>query len=189
MPTNVPHEVIMHGRAEMRTLYIRTEYFKGLFETCCVLNVSPLLKEMIIHIIELPDRYEQDSAEERFILATIDQIKTMEAAPLYLPEPEDPRVKLICESLQKNAADQRTLTDWAVLSNVSSRTLSRLFNAETGMSFIQYRQQIRLFKGLKLLAKGCPVSVVAMETGFHSQSAFIQLFKRNFGKTPKAYFH
>ncbi len=68
------------------------------------------------------------------------------------------------------------------------RTLSRLFDAELGMSFVQCRQQIRLLAAVKQLALGDSVSRVALEVGFQSQSSFIALFRRTLGVTPKQYF-
>ena len=85
-------------------------------------------------------------------------------------------------------ADNQSLSEWADTLSISSRTLSRLFRQEMGMSFIEYRNQIRLFESLKRLAAGQPVTTVALDVGFVSLSAFNSLFKRHFGKTPGHYF-
>ncbi|WP_425559224.1 helix-turn-helix domain-containing protein [Kistimonas scapharcae] len=68
--------------------------------------------------------------------------------------------------------------------NISSRSLSRLFRKDIGLSYVEYRQQARLFLALKRLAQGLPVTTAAMEVGFSSLSAFNNLFKKNFGQTP-----
>jgi AraC-like DNA-binding protein len=39
-----------------------------------------------------------------------------------------------------------------------------------------------------LLAQGRPVTVVALDVGYDSPSAFIAMFKRTLGTTPRRYF-
>ena len=70
----------------------------------------------------------------------------------------------------------------------SPRTLERLFQKETGMTFGRWRQQLRLLHALRLLAAGRPVSAIALEVGYDSPSAFIAMFKRTLGTTPYRYF-
>ena len=106
----------------------------------------------------------------------------------------------ICHALPKNCCvftisplllvpeDNRSLSGWADYINISSRSLSRLFRTELGVSFVEYRQQVRLFQALKYLASGASVTTVAMEVGFSSLSAFNRLFKRYFGTTPGHFF-
>ncbi|GAA3113545.1 hypothetical protein GCM10020254_69860 [Streptomyces goshikiensis] len=67
------------------------------------------------------------------------------------------------------------------------RTLSRLFRAELGMTFPQWRTQLRLHQALRLLAVGTPVTAVAHRCGWSSASAFIDVFRRAFGHTPGAH--
>ncbi len=96
----------------------------------------------------------------------------------------DARLKHICKSILEHPDDNRTLAEWAAHINISSRSLSRLFRKDIGLSFAEYRQQARLFLALKRLAKGLPVTTVAMEVGFSSLSAFNYLFKKNFDQMP-----
>ena len=73
-------------------------------------------------------------------------------------------------------------------SGVSKRTLERLFNRETGMSFGRWRQQVRLLQALRRLAAGVPVTTAALDVGYESTSAFIDMFRRALGTTPGRYF-
>ena len=70
----------------------------------------------------------------------------------------------------------------------SARTLERIFQEETGMTFGRWRQQLRLLQAMRLLAAGRPVTAVALEVGYDSPSAFIAMFKRTLGTTPHRYF-
>ena len=109
-------------------------------------------------------------------------------APLHLPSAADRRLTRIAETLLADPADPRTLADWAQSIGASERTLARLFTRETGMTFGQWRQQVRLLAALARLACGGSVTDVAFDLGYASQSAFIAMFRRTLGKTPGRYF-
>jgi AraC-like DNA-binding protein len=64
------------------------------------------------------------------------------------------------------------------------RTLSRLFRAETGMTFPQWRAQLRLHHFLALLASGLPVTATAITCGYSTPSAFTAAFRATFGTAP-----
>ncbi len=67
------------------------------------------------------------------------------------------------------------------------KTISRLFQRETGMSYQQWRQQWRLMKAVELLASGQRITDVAQALEFASDSAFIYFFRSQTGKTPGQY--
>ena len=56
------------------------------------------------------------------------------------------------------------------------------------MGFVQWRQQVRLAHAAPLIARGVPLSQVAAELGYASQSAFSAMFKKTFGNSPSAFF-
>ncbi|MNR08264.1 HTH-type transcriptional regulator ChbR [compost metagenome] len=74
--------------------------------------------------------------------------------------------------------------DWAALLNSSEKTLTRAFQRETGLSFRQWRQRLRLLAALQPLERGASVTEVALASGYESPSAFIAAFKGLFGVTP-----
>lgn len=188
IPAFTGHKIKASGRLSMRTLYIDPDYFAGPVESCCVINVSPLLKELIRHAVEIPHLYPFNGPEERLLTVLLDQIKDMQITPLALPIPEDGRLKNIYTQLSANPGDSRTLEEWGKLVGATGRTLARHFRSETGMSFGQWRQQIRVLEALRRLGMNEPVTTVAIELGYDSPSAFISMFKKTLGKTPGRYF-
>jgi AraC-like DNA-binding protein len=122
------------------------------------------------------------------MLLILDEIRELPVAPLHLPEPTDRRLRRITTVLKTAPADNRTLDLWARTAGASSRTLARLFVAETGMTFRQWRRQARLLTGLVHLAAGQSVTEVALHVGYESPSAFIAMFKHALGSTPSQYF-
>jgi len=56
------------------------------------------------------------------------------------------------------------------------------------MTLGEWRQQLRLMHSLQLLAAGEKITRVALEAGYSTASAFISMFRRELGETPKRYF-
>src|SRR5450830_308472 len=67
---------------------------------------------------------------------------------------------------------------------MSEKTLMRLFQRETGLSFRGWRQRARLLSSLGTLEAGDSVTRAALSCGYDSTSAFIAAFKGLFGYTP-----
>jgi AraC-like DNA-binding protein len=104
-----------------------------------------------------------------------------------LPIPQDARLARIAVALLENPSDPRRLEDWARFAAVSSRTLLRLFQAETGMSFEAWRTQMRVASAIAWLTEGRRVSDVAYDLGYETPSAFIAMFRRQTGFSPRKY--
>ena len=73
-------------------------------------------------------------------------------------------------------------------SGASVRTLTRLFRRETGLTFMRWRQQARLMEALRRLARGDPITVVALDLGYATSSAFTYMFRRALGVPPSRFY-
>lgn len=192
VPARVEHQIQAAGRLSMRSLYIDPDAAGSLPVHCCVVQVTPLLRELILRAAATPRRDDADervdAQEERIAALILDEIRASSLAPLHLPEPSDPRLKRIAAAVREDPAEGRSLAAWSRVVGASSRTLTRLFQAETGMSFRHWRRQARLLAALARLANGDSVTVVALDLGYGSPSAFIAMFRRALGTTPAQYF-
>ncbi len=188
IPAVTEHQIKASGKLSMRTLYIDPSHCGGTPKHCCVVTVSPLLRELILHAVKMPASYSLDSPEERIMMVILDQIQDLDVKPLSLPIPKESRLKAIFIQLAKTPGDQRTLEEWGKQVGASRRTLTRLFHSELGMSFGRWRQQIRILESLRRLATDDPVITIATDLGYDSPSAFIFMFKKALGKTPGQYF-
>jgi AraC-like DNA-binding protein/mannose-6-phosphate isomerase-like protein (cupin superfamily) len=189
VPALVEHQIFVSGRLSMRSLYIKPEAESDLPVECCVVTVPPLLRELILHAVTLPRIYPLNGPEARIMNVILDQIRSLSVSPLDLPIPKDPRLKKIHRAFIVNPADNRTLEAWGNMVGATSRTLTRLFQAETGMNFRQWRQQVRILEALRRLGIDEQVTSVALDMGYDSPSAFINMFKKALGKTPGQYFN
>lgn len=189
IPSETDHKIFALGSLALRSLYIRPEAILDPPSQCCVVSVPPLLRELILHAAEFPADYQKDSPEERVMDVIWDMVQTLDTAPLRLPLPQDERLLKITQHLMQDPADKRTLDEWGGMTGATSRTLARLFQKETGMSFTRWRQRARLLEALRQLARGESVTFVAMNLGYDSVSAFVAMFRKALGSTPGQYFN
>ena len=187
MPGKVEHRIDAHRSVAMRTLYIEPSIKRGFPAEPCVLQVTPLLRELIVAAVAAGNCYESDSPQARMMQVILDQISTQPVASLVLPLPSDQRLRRVTQSLMDDPSDPRSLEEWATFVGASKRTLNRLFASQTGISFRAWRQQRRLLRALELLGSGDSVTKVALELGYENTSAFIAMFRRCLGSTPTRY--
>lgn len=188
MPAGVEHAIRMSGRVEMRTAYIEPEEARSLPGVPSVVEVSTLLRELILRAVRLPPDYASDSHTERVAALILDEIRAMPAMALHLPMPADRRAVRICADLLDDPSLALTLDQWGRCVGASGRTLARLFLGETGMTFAVWRQQVRLLAALERLARGESVLQTALAVGYDSPSAFSAMFRRALGVSPSDYF-
>ncbi len=188
IPAHTVHKVIMLGPVQMRTLYIRQDAAPELPDACCLIEVSPLLRALILALIDEPLDYDRAGRAGQIAALVLSELRFLKVPALHLPMPSEPRLQRLCAELVANPDSRQTLETLAELQATSSRTLARQFQRETGMSFRQWRQQARLVEALGRLANGMPVARVADRLGYRSASAFAAMFKRTLGLEPRRYF-
>jgi len=184
IPATLPHTVTMSGLVSMRTLYLKPRLAKVLPRSCCVVNVSALLKELILQACVVGILNRKDRRQRHLIDLIVDQLETIQTVSLQLPNPSDPRAQRVAGALLSDPGDQRTLTQICKGIGAGKRTIERRFQEETGMTFGKWRQQLRLMQAMRLLAEGAKVTHAAMEAGYSTPSAFISMFRKAWGTTP-----
>lgn len=181
------HWVHVLERAEFRTLYLHESVTPPGWEGCRVIVVSPLLRELI------PALDASDLGRDREGLLAglvLDELQRADAQPLGVPLPPaggDKRLRALCDAVLRAPGQRASLADWAADVGASERTMARLFQAELGTGYQQWRQQAVLAHALPMLARGVPVSQVAAATGYASESAFSAMFKAAMGQPPRQF--
>ncbi len=182
------HSVKVELPSTMRTIYVSPGIWPQLPAQSCTITISPLLRELIIEAIMLPKLYGLSGPHARLIEVLIDRIAATQTSPLRLPLPADRRLLALCNEILEDPGEPVRARDLSGRLGVSPKTLCRLFQRQTGMSFKTWRLQAKLYASLVYLAEGRSVTAVSYDLGFHSQSAFIAIFKRVFGQTPGRFF-
>ncbi|HZY19331.1 MAG TPA: helix-turn-helix transcriptional regulator [Ramlibacter sp.] len=181
------HAVHVLERAEFRTLYLHAGVTPAGWEGCRVIVVSPLLRELVGAL----DEAAASRARERLLVQVVlEELRHAAAQPLGVPLPPpggDKRLRALCEAVLRSPGQRASLAGWAADVGASERTMARLFQAELGTGYQQWRQQAVLAHALPLLAQGLPVGRVAAATGYASESAFSAMFKAAMGQPPRAF--
>ena len=186
IPASYSHSIRMWGQVAMRSLAFPADVAPGelSLQECRVLAVTPLLRELILRIIELSALDSRVPAHQHLLKVLLDEMTAAPVEPLVLPLPLDARALAIARHLLENPAGDESLDRLAARYGAARRTIERFFHQETGLSFGLWRQKVRLLESLRLLSEGKSVTDAALDTGYSSVSAFIAAFKQTFGSTP-----
>jgi AraC-like DNA-binding protein len=184
---HVQHEITVLESARLRPIFILAERDPFIGSPGKVLEVSPLLRELVMALEQL-DPAQVTPRATLIGQLILDELPRLETRPIRVPLPQDKRLRTLCDLLINTPGAPHTLEEWAGQVGASERTLARLFEKELQMGFGQWRQQVRLAHAATLIARGLPLSQVSDQLGYASQSAFTAMFRKTFGTTPSAFF-
>ena len=187
IPGGTPHSNRATDNARIYFLFIDPGAVQMPRE-CCTLTISPLIRELILHLAAEPAAYPEAGPTARLVAVLLEQLAEAPVAHLHLPISAHPKLRRIADALAVDPGDRRTLVQWAQSLAMSERTLARLITRETGLTFGRWRQQLHLIIALRQLAAGESVQRVAGNLGYDSVTAFITMFKKALGKSPTQYF-
>ena len=184
IPAGLEHTTTAHRKSVLEGVYIQAAGRTAPWDAPTVLAVPPLARELIGFLADRPEPALAPAAETLLL----GLVRPVPGTASVLPLPHDPRARAVAALLIEDPADARGLEELGRATGASSRTLLRLFLAETGLTFSQWRAQARLQASLPYLAAGQPVATVARRVGYGTASAFVAAFRRATGRTPGAYF-
>ncbi|WP_240591578.1 AraC family transcriptional regulator [Shewanella zhuhaiensis] len=187
IPPHTPHRAVMTNVVAYRSLYFDCSRFSTPTELTMV-DVNPLLKALIDKMAhwlwDTPEAQMNHSCAlfwEEFYAATSHSFR--------LAIPSDRRFHGFHQELLTPDFLPPDIGTLAQTIGASAKTVTRLFRADTGMSYQEWRQQWRLLKAIELLSSPLPVTEVGFRLGFSSDSAFIAFFKQHTGQTPRSFIH
>jgi len=187
IPAGTVHRIRMPVAVSMRTLYLRRRLAAQLRASCTVLHVTPLLRELILEAVRMGQLRTRNPLHQALRDLIVAQIDSASPVPASLTLPKDPRAQAVAQALLANQSHNPSLAALCAAAGASVRTIERLFRREVGADFATWRRQARLMKAVELLAGGSTIKNVAFETGYRRPSAFVALFRRTFGTTPRAW--
>ncbi len=183
IPAACAHEVVASDSVRLRAVNISPDRLTDV-DSCLVIELGQLIEALVAEVAKLPRDHALSGPGSRLMDVLLDQIDSAPRRSLMLPRPQDPRAQRVADGLFNINGDKRTLESWGRHVGASRRTLSRIFESETGMSFREYRRQAQLQTAICLLSDGRPVARVADRLGYENSSAFIHAFKAATGLTP-----
>ncbi|MBE3638189.1 AraC family transcriptional regulator [Mangrovicoccus algicola] len=187
IPPGLPHRLQAATGIEVHNFFIAPRFAlrPGLPRGPVVLRGSPLLRG-------IARRLETDgslpAAEARRLAWTaLDEMARLDRPDLRLPGGRDPRLVRAMEQMLRAPGAAAGLEQVAAAAGCGARTLARLFLAETGLAFRDWRARMRFVLALEWLEQGETSSAVAARLGYSTPSAFIAAFRRQGGAPPSAF--
>lgn len=198
IPPRIEHAVSVVRDADMRMVYVHQPAGtcgpdvapdrQDAWHRCRVIEVSPLLRELVRELSEIDPLAAPDAADRHrehcLSLLLLDELRRARPLPLGVALPQDKRLRHLCEAVLDEPTRHDTLDAWAGGVGASARTITRLFRDELGTTFVQWRQQVLLAKALALAADRLPMNQIAAELGYASPSAFSAMVTRTVGMAP-----
>lgn len=191
-PAGFSHCHRAHGDTDMRIVFVPPSFARLIADHPVVFLASNLAREAVLALTD-PRNYDDTppgysrSARSRLLRVLVDELHEAHEQPLQLPEPRDDRLQAIARTLYENPADNTSLTELGKTIGASTRTLSRLFRDELGMTFYEWRTQLRIYHALVLLANEHDTTQAAYACGWANPSSFIAAFTNIIGTTPGRY--
>lgn len=186
IPRGVKHDAQMTNMTHYRSLYFDQSLSDYLPTDIMIFDISDLMRVLIERMafwaFDKPN-HEQVNTLNLFI----EEFNDSQEVYLSLPLPQDHRLKSWLSNIDNKEFMAPSLAQLSQVIGASEKTITRIFNKETGMPYQSWRQQWRLLGAIELLSIGMRISDVADRLEFSSDSAFIHFFRQKTGMTPMNY--
>lgn len=186
VPARTVHEIQMYGVVRMHSLYVDAANAIGMAAGCQVLEVSPLMRELIVRVSNV-GADDDPMVQTLVVPLLLAEMRLLRPCALDLPFPVSADLVELCESLLGRLADADPDLPKHEAPGISQKSLYRRFLQETGISFARWKKQAVLLEAVRRLVEGSAVTTVAMDLGYESASSFSLMFRRSLGMAPREF--
>jgi AraC-like DNA-binding protein len=188
-PAGVPHRIDILSDTDLWMIYWHPSASQAWVPSrhlgrAFALRVTPLLRELIFAAFEPGAPPQKAELVVRLILHEL--IETPDA-PTFLPLPNSAIGRRVADLALADPRGQRDISALASHAATSVRSISRLFPAETGLTFKAWRQRARIVLAIDQLSAGNGMAQVAANAGFASTAAFCYAFRQVTRMTPTTF--
>lgn len=193
IPAGKPHSIIFNSLdVMMRNLYFpKVEGEDDFYERIAIYPVNELLLEMLFFTTRWKGQIAKENITAYSFISAMKNILpniSVHSLPLGLPYPKTERLLKVAKYMNKNLHEQLTFPEIAQKFGFSERTLSRTFQQEVKMSFIQFLTIQRMMRALQLLLdEKKTVNETAYAVGYNSLPTFSNTFSKIVGVRPSEY--
>lgn len=162
------------------------------FESSVLYNLNPsatvcsIFEEIISELQKKQPAYEKFCMSKFFTLLSILERKTKKELSPHGKHFD--RISYVIQKMNIEYQSDYTLEDYAVMCNMSKYHFLRIFKEITGVSPLEYRNDIRLNHAKEqIIYTATPINEIAENAGYTSSSYFCQAFKKKFSISPIQY--
>lgn len=148
------------------------------------LRITPLLRSL------LDAAFAADAGREKVELVVrlmLHELTETADAPTFLPLPTSAVGRRVADLALDDHGNALDVAELASRAATSVRTVSRLFPAETGLTFKAWRQRARIVQAMDRLGRGKAIARISAELGFASTAAFSCAFRQVTAMTPTTF--
>lgn len=187
IPSHVEHQVYFPNNVKIITAFIDPSCLEKLPAASFAFDNSSFFKSVLAKVASFSNPAELTAEQKRITDVLLDEISIIKPTSTFLPTSDDERIKKVTNALLNNYSSKQTIEYYAGISSVSSKTLSRLFLKELGMSFGDWKIRSKLLEAIKQLGEKKTIIEIALNLGYENPSSFITTFKKHLGTTPSNY--
>ncbi len=185
---DVEHTASYSEFSDVIQLLIPQPLCETLPQICRTLQVSDLLRELALEALTFGNHGRNNEDIPAICQLIVHQLRSASTGiSLFIPKGKDRRLRQITSLLQQDPGNNASLDQVAEISACSSRTLGRLFQAETGMTFTRWRENLRVVMAVDRLSRGQNITQVALELGYQTPNSFSTMFTRLLGEPPRRF--
>lgn len=186
IPKNYEHTFWSSEKSEYICININDDFRQDIRDISCKLVEVSNLVDCYSSYLMTSDKEKGDNLsikEQAFIKFLIE----LPEVDFTLPYPASAELIHLCREIQSSPSQPHSPEECAQKLNISLSTFVRKFKKETGMTYQEWRQRMRLLQSISYLKQGQNVLNVALDMGYSSASSYIYAFKKNFGVSPTKY--
>ncbi|WP_369382257.1 helix-turn-helix domain-containing protein [Streptomyces sp. cg36] len=185
IPPTTRHRVRML-EVSTRSLYIEPRAVPWWPALCTVVDVPPLLRELLLAAADFEADYALSGREGAVAALLLYEIAERAPLPFHVALPASEDLAALCRAYLADPDAGVSNAVWAARTAMSERAFTRRFRAETGESPAVWRGRARLLAAVPLL-RTASVSEVGARIGYASPAAFTAAFSRAFGMPPSRF--
>jgi AraC-like DNA-binding protein/quercetin dioxygenase-like cupin family protein len=188
IPPDIVHSSEIIGECEILVVFIPTQLVKILPKKLSVLELTPLLDSVFDRMTSWDLKVDYNKEQKHLVKVAEDEIKAAKVADYFhIPIPRNEKLKKMAKKILQSPEDMSPIDNWAKFTGMSIRSFTRHFTEETGLSFTEWRQKVKIYNALKMLTENVPVNDVSFNLGYQNVSTFITMFKGHIGCSPTEY--
>ncbi|GGC53252.1 AraC family transcriptional regulator [Pedobacter quisquiliarum] len=180
IPPGLLHFLTVRSSATaIRTIYFTLDTTETFYQQMGIYPVDSLLLEMLL----FTERFEWEVGKTNryypFLKALFNILPDISNNHLHtvLPVTRNERLVPILKYMEEHVSEVLSLSSISKAFSISERTLSRIFQSELSISFLQYLKQLRMVKAVEMMLQTeLTLSEIAYRTGYQSIAAFSNTF-------------
>jgi AraC-like DNA-binding protein len=187
VPANTAHSAFIRQASDYISLYVSETLANRLPHEGCLIPQTPLVRALLDDFCARRVSVMADEWDVRQAELLIEHLVRAGQERSYLPDSADRQLEPILRAIRLDPADSTPLTEWASRVHSTERTLARRFQSELGMSFVQWRNRVRLLRAIAWLKEDVSVNEIAARLNYSTPSALISMFRKQTGISPERY--